>query len=180
MRRKTECNHCRNRRRRTQAFPPVLPRGSSLVEMVVYIAIVGILLSFTIKVRNHIDKANLASVVETARNINDIATNIHARTGAWPADQNNSVCPPEMIAHLKHNLFPKDSPLGGRWDWNGPDSSVGNMTGISLRFKPTTSADSTILKEIDRMIDDGSLSTGSCRTFVNGGALFYVFSVTVD
>ncbi len=179
---KTACNNCCNRPRRTQANPRGISRGisrgSSLLELVVYIAILGIIAVSVIRVRNHVDKANMASVVRTARIINDIATRIYATTGTWPQDQNNSICPPEMIAHLKYDLFPNDSPLGGRWDWNGPEG-VGNLTGISLRFKPISSADSTVLLQIDRMIDDGNLSSGSCQTFQNGTTLYYIFSVAM-
>ena len=85
-----------------------------------------------------------------------------------------------MISHLKSNVFPNDTPLGGRWDWNGPDTSVGNLTGISLKFNPTSSADSTILLEIDRLIDDGNLSSGNCQRIIKSGSLFYVFSVAVN
>jgi type II secretory pathway pseudopilin PulG len=180
MRLFTECNNCCNRPKIAHALDQGHTRGSSLLELVVYIAILGIMFVCIIRVRNQVDKANIASVVETARNINNIASKVYATTGAWPADQNNSICPPEMISHLKTNLFPNDTPLGGRWDWNGPNSSVGNLTGISLRFKPTTSANSTILLEIDRMIDDGNLSSGNCQTILNGGSLFYVFSVAVN
>lgn len=179
MRLVTECNQSCFRPRRTRAYSLGLPRGSSLLELVVYIAILGIIFISAIRVRNHVDKANIASVVATARNINVIATKIYAKTGAWPPDQDNSICPPEMKSHLKSNVFPNDTPIGGRWDWNGPDTTVGNLTGISLKFNPATSADSTILLEIDRLIDDGNLSTGDCQKIVKGSSLFYVFSVAV-
>lgn len=174
----TACNNCCKRPRRTQAYPRGISRGSSLLELVVYIAILGIVSVSVIRVRNHVDKANMASVVRTARIINDIATRIYATTGAWPPDQNNSICPPEMIAHLKYDLFPNDSPLGGRWDWNGP-GGVGTLTGISLRFRPINSGDSNVLLQIDHMIDDGNLSSGSCQTFQTGTTLYYIFSVAV-
>ncbi|MCY2985445.1 MAG: prepilin-type N-terminal cleavage/methylation domain-containing protein [Planctomycetota bacterium] len=155
-------------------------RGFSLVELVVYVAVVAILAISFIRVLDHTEKAKVASVAKTARLINDVASTIFATTGAWPADVNNSILPTSMNPFLSTNtqsIFANDTPLKGRWDWNGPTNAVSNLIGISLRFNPPSTADQQLLTKLDILIDDGDLDTGSCRKITNSGSLFYVISV---
>jgi type II secretory pathway pseudopilin PulG len=155
-------------------------RGSSLVELVVYIAIVATLAICSIRVLDQTDKAKVASVAKTARLINDVASTIFAKTGAWPADVHNSILPTSMKPYLSTNtkrIFANDTQLKGRWDWNGPTSNINNLIGISLRFNPPSTADQQLLTKLDILIDDGDLNTGSCQKIIKSGSLFYVISV---
>ena len=155
-------------------------RGFSLVELVVCVAIVAILAISALRVLGQTEKAKVVSVAKTARLINDVASTIFAKTGAWPADVNNSVLPSSMNPYLATNtkrLFARDTPLKGRWDWNGPTSKIGNFIGISLRFNPPSIADQQLLTKLDILIDDGYLETGSCQKITHNGSLFYVISV---
>lgn len=155
-------------------------RGFSLVELVVYIAIVAILAISVLRVLGQTEKAKVASVAKTARLINDVASTIFAKTGAWPADVVHGVLPTSMKPYLSTNtkgLFARDTPLKGRWDWNGPTNTVSNLIGISLRFNPSSTADQQLLTNLDILIDDGDLETGSCQKILYSGSLFYVISV---
>ena len=155
-------------------------RGFSLIELVVYVAIVAILAIAFIRVLDHTETAKVASVAKMARLINDVASTVFATTGAWPADVSNSIIPISMRPYLSTNtirIFANDTPLKGRWDWNGPTNMVSNLIGISLRFNPPSTADQPLLTELDILIDDGDLDTGSCRKILFSGSLFYVISV---
>ena len=155
-------------------------RGFSLVELVVCIAIVAILAISSLRVLGQTEKAKVASVAKTARLINDVASTIFATTGAWPADANNSILPPSMNPYLSTNtrsIFAKDTPLKGRWDWNGPKNDVSKLIGISLRFNPPSTADQKLLTKLDLLIDDGDLDKGRCQKVLYNGSLFYVISV---
>lgn len=161
---------------------PVQPHrnrpGLTLVEMMVCIAIVAIMAISVIRMRNESDTAKVVSVAKTARLLNDVACMVYETTGSWPADVYNSNLPPEMKPYLSNNVFDDDTPMNGRWDWNGPTTSVGNLIGIALRFNPTSTANHKLLVRLDELIDDGDLQTGSCQKFIKSGSLFYVMSVT--
>lgn len=152
-------------------------KGFTLVELVVYIAIVAIMAISLLRALNQSEKAKLVSVAKTARLLNDIACTVYETTGSWPADVFNSNIPPEMQPYLSNNVFDEDTPLNGRWDWNGPTTNVGNLIGISLRFSPAASANNQLLLKLDNLIDDGDLHTGSCQKILYSGNLWYVISV---
>jgi len=152
-------------------------RGFTLVELVVYIAIVAIMAISLFRVLGQSEKAKIVSVAKTARLLNDVASTVYATTGTWPRDARNSILPTEMKPYLSNNIFANDTPLKGRWDWNGPTNTVSNLIGISLRFNPPSTADQQLLTKLDTLIDDGNLATGSCKGVNYSGSLFYVISV---
>lgn len=152
-------------------------RGFTLVELVVYIAIVAIMAISLLRALNQSEKAKIVSVAKTARLLNDVACTVYETTGEWPADVFNSTLPPEMQPYLSNNVFDEGTPLNGRWDWNGPTTTVSNLIGISLRFSPQSTANHQLLVKLDQLIDDGNLLTGSCQKVIKSGNLFYVISV---
>ena len=177
MRLQRTCNICNDWVTRNPVHYQRNRRGFSLVELVVYVAIVAIMAISIFRVLGQTEKAKVVSVAKTARLINDVASTIFATTGAWPADVSNSVLPPSMNPYLSNNVFADDTPMKGRWDWNGPTNTVSNLIGISLRFNPPSTADQQLLTKLDVMMDDGDLETGSCQKVVYSGSLFYVISV---
>ncbi|MBM3964777.1 MAG: prepilin-type N-terminal cleavage/methylation domain-containing protein [Planctomycetes bacterium] len=152
-------------------------RGFTLVELVVYSAIVAIMAISMLRAFTQSEKAKIASAAETARRINNIACTINATTGDWPADVKNSTLPPKMQPYLSNNIFANDTPLNGRWDWNGPTTNVGNLIKIPLRFSPAATANNQLLSKLDKLHDDGDLLTGSCQRILYSGNLWYVISV---
>ncbi|MFO0012411.1 MAG: type II secretion system protein [Planctomycetota bacterium] len=169
---------------RFRYFQPLDPSktrgGSSLLELVLCIAILGIVLISFLRVRDQFEDSKIASVARTVRRINEIATTICATTGAWPADVNNSILPVEMKPFLANDIFKNDTPMGGRWDWNGPANNVSNSIGIALRFDPASSANTQGLSKLDALIDDGDLNTGDARGVIKFGRYFYVVEVAIN
>lgn len=85
------------------------------------------------------------------------------RAGAYPADRAPAEFPPEMAGLIAPGDWQRDTPLGGRWDW---DRNVfGIAAGLSVFQPPQTDAR---MAEVDRMIDDGDLATGAFRRRVDG------------
>jgi hypothetical protein len=70
--------------------------------------------------------------------------------------------------------------MGGQWDWNGPDSDVPGGIGISLRFDAKKTVDQNMLADLDRLIDDNNLATGSCRQIIHNGTPVYLLSATFE
>jgi hypothetical protein len=151
-----------------------------MLELMMYVAILSIIMFAFLRAMDQAKKAKLVSIARTVRQINESATIVYATTGDWPADVWNSIMPPEMAPYLSNNIFQNDTPIGGRWDWNGADSAVSDSIGIAIRFNPSGSADLGLLTELDTILDDGNLSTGLCRGTVYTGKYFYVIEVAKE
>lgn len=154
--------------------------GATLVELAVCVLIIGLITIASLDFRKQVSRAKVASVASTARAINELAVLIYNTTGSWPADCEEGVCPPEMSTHLQGSLFSNETPIGGQWDWNGPDSDVPGGIGISVRFDAKKTIDQKLLADLDRLIDDNNLATGSCRQITHNGRAVYVFSTAFE
>ena len=149
-------------------------RGFSLLELVVCVAIIGIMTVALVRVYSRVDQTRVVSVGETARRINEIATTVHAMTGQWPAEVDHGVVPPEIEPYFSNRIFTNATQLGGQWDWNGPGGATGDSPGIAIRFKSSSDVDRSLLKKLDSLIDDGDLSAGECVWMSTNGGAFYM------
>jgi prepilin-type N-terminal cleavage/methylation domain-containing protein len=149
-------------------------RGFSLLELVVCVAIIGIMTVALVRVYSRVDQTRVVSVGETARRINEIATTVHAMTGQWPAEVDHGVVPPEIEPYFSNRIFTNATQLGGQWDWNGPGGATGDSPGIAIRFKSSSDVDYSLLKKLDSLIDDGDLSAGECVWMSTNGGAFYM------
>ena len=86
----------------------------------------------------------------------------------YPLDVNRGLVPPGMDTYLDTSLtWTGRTPIGGQWDW---DKDVfGFKAGVSV-VEPTISTEQ--LTEIDRMIDDGDLTSGRFQDRANGRYMF--------
>ncbi len=94
-----------------------------------------------------------------------------AETGSYPVDKNPAVTPPEMAGYYFpyfkiDKWWSKKTRLGGNWDW---DNGYNFTYSVSVSG-PTAS--SSQLKDYDRLVDDGNLSTGRLRLI--GSQLHYI------
>ncbi len=151
-----------------------LSHGFSLVELVVCVAIIGIIAVVLVRVFSRLDQTRVVSVGEMARRINGIANTVHAMTGQWPAEVEHGVVPPELEPYLSNQIFKNATQLGGQWDWNGPGGASGDSPGIAIRFKSSSDVDYSLLKKLDSLIDDGDLSAGVCVLMATNGESFYM------
>ncbi len=147
----------------------------TLLEVTICLLIISVVVLASLGPFKYLEKSQISSVAATARLINQLAVFIHSTTGQWPADVNNSILPPEMQPYLGNNIFQNETPIGGRWDWNGPSNSVSSSIGIAIRFNPDTKANMQLLKQLDQLMDDGDLSTGLCKGKIKSGSYFFIF-----
>lgn len=84
--------------------------------------------------------------------------------GRYPNDS-HIVLPPEAARTLNilNNEWLAPTALGGNWNWEGPDGY--NYAGIAI-VNATASVDD--ISQLDFILDDGDLSTGSFRQTPNG------------
>ena len=55
------------------------------------------------------------------------------------------------------------TPIGGQWDWD--NGQFGSKAGVSVYMPPVTDEE---MREVDALIDDGNLSTGSFQKRTGG------------
>jgi type IV pilus assembly protein PilA len=83
-------------------------------------------------------------------------------TGGYPND-NHEQLPAGLAPYIDANEFHTPTAIGGRYNWEGPDSYP--YAGVAVSGSNLPSAD---LLVIDKVVDDGNLSTGHYRVPGNG------------
>jgi hypothetical protein len=51
---------------------------------------------------------------------------------------------------------------------------------LALRFDAKKTVDQNMLADLDRLIDDNNLATGSCRQIIHNGTPVYLLSATFE
>lgn len=151
--------------------------GLTLMELILVSSLIAVIATLTLlSTHSQTRNSKLSSTANTATMINRLATLYRTEKGVWPKDVDNSIAPTEIASMLPKNLFRTDTPIGGRWDWNGPGGSL-NVTGISVRYPTKADADLTLLRLLDELMDDGNLTTGQVKTLTTSSKFYLQFSV---
>jgi prepilin-type N-terminal cleavage/methylation domain-containing protein len=150
--------------------------GFSLIELAICIMVMGIIVVASVRILDRVEDAKVKSAAQTARRINEIASIVYETTGAWPSNTNQGRLPPEMEPYLSNNILGNTTPLGGIWHWNGPSGSISESAGIAIRFESDSDLNKGLLSQLDRLIDNGDLSSGACWITSDSGAYCYVMA----
>ena len=136
----------------------------TLVEIMIVIAIIGLLAVIALP-----NLSRARTKAQQSRFINDLRIASAAfeqytmENGTYPVDNTPSVIPPGMEAHLARMRWTEKTSIGGQWDWDYHQFGV--TAGVSV-YKPDRT--DTEMAEIDKIIDDGDLSTGYFRKRADG------------
>ncbi|HEX8911100.1 MAG TPA: prepilin-type N-terminal cleavage/methylation domain-containing protein [Humisphaera sp.] len=138
--------------------------GFTLIEILIVVIILGILAGIVIPqfARASGDSSNAAFAQQIKTYARAYSYQYH-RGAAWPADEQPGVWTPEMAGIIDKAEWEKATPIGGKWDWD--HDVFGVVAGVSVYMPNRTPAQ---MLEIDRMIDDGNLTTGAFRQRTNG------------
>jgi len=145
--------------------------GFTLIELLIVVSITIILGSIALgQYREYRLRANLASVVSFYKMME---TNAHAYlidNENYPADVNGGIVPPEFVDFVSAEQFSRKNPIGGLYDWQGPDAwGVAAISMWGGDYPPTDRA--WIL--LDKMIDDGNIIAGKHR-LLNGQYVYII------
>ena len=151
-----------------RSAPTQPDHGFTLVEIMVVVVIVGILAAIAIPTFVHFRRNT-----QNNRFINDVRTFAQAfetyamKNGRWPPSAAAGAVPTGMSGEFRDDNWSAVNSLGGRWNWDYKTNGV--TAGISVT---AATADEAQMTEIDKKMDDGSLSAGNLVK--NGERLTYI------
>ncbi len=149
--------------------------GFTLIELMILVAVLGILAALAVpKYLGIRDKAEATAAGTSMKAIADATKHYQAAHGEWPDDKNRRVLPPELSAYLPMDEF-ENGPLGGVWDyddWRGAGYTAGgDEIGIAISI---VEGDPDQYEAVDKVIDDGDLTTGVVRYCESMPRLVYI------
>ena len=148
---------------------PRRARGFTLIELLIVVIILGILAAIVIAGfgRSQSDASNGTFVSNLRAYANSFAVYNHQR-GVYPPERATAIYPAEMTGSILQEDWTRPTPIGGQWDWDNGQFSI--QAGVSV-VQPNRTPEEML--DIDRVIDDGNLSTGVFRSRSNG----YIFII---
>ena len=152
-----------NMKPRCAPSPMRLRRGFTLVEIMVVVVILGLLIAIAVPTyRRFQRKSQNTTFVNNLRLFTQAYETFAMKYGAWPPDTNAGLIPKIDDTRTMSGEF-RDvdwlaGALGGQWKWNlASGSNTHPKASISI---VGVTADVAQMTDIDKMIDDGDLTTG--------------------
>ncbi len=135
------------------------PRGFTLVEIMIVVVIIGLLAAIALPALSRTQKRAIGTrYINDARQIRDGAERYALENGNFPPNGIGAIHP-ALQGYIPDTIFNSTTtPLGGVWDWDYDQNGIT----ASISVYQYTATDAQLLA-IDRIIDDGDLTTGTFR-----------------
>ena len=153
------------------------PFGYTLVEVVVCVALIAVLSTVAMTSMRNTDSAKAAAAARFAFQINNAAMIYKQETGDFPQEEAESVLPKELHEYFREDIFEGETPIGGKWDWNG-EGGQHKFPGISINYENTKNFQLSLAKLVDSLVDDGNFNSGRCFLNISGDVVSLHFSLT--
>jgi len=138
--------------------------GFTLVEMMVVVAVIGLLTAIAIPTFVHARENSRNSVyVANLRTAAAAFVNYATDNKTYPPAATSGAVPAGMETYLANFRWTDQTPIGGNWTW---DFGVNGYTAGIAVTGPTVPLPQ--IQNIDRIIDDGDLATGQFRSRPGG------------
>jgi prepilin-type N-terminal cleavage/methylation domain-containing protein len=134
-------------------------RAFTLVEIMIVVLIIGLLAAIAVAVFDQARRRSLAT--RYANDFNKFEAAFQQYTlehGGWPPASAGGTMPTGMSGLLPER-FVQSSAMGGLYSWTGDAAQ------ILLSGSDATDA---VMEQVDKMIDDGNLGTGSFTSVAAG------------
>jgi prepilin-type N-terminal cleavage/methylation domain-containing protein len=149
-------------------------RAFTLMEILIVVVILGILAAVVVSsVVIAVDDAEKSAFSTSTKHLATAATRYYHDTGTWLEDSSTGELPAGFAAYIDERYW-GDTPIGGQWD--AQYNEMGIVSAIGVHFNGTgETRDDAYMVDIDAMLDDGNLNTGSFRKLA-AGRYYYVLA----
>ncbi len=138
--------------------------GFTLVELMIVVAIVGVLASIAIAAyQDYIMRARLADMAVKLGHWGREFERWAGIAGYFPNDSHMQLPPDAPELSIDPVAWAQTTAIGGNWNWEGPDAYA--YAGISI--VDATEPEKTV-RLLDRILDNGDLASGKFRRTANG------------
>jgi general secretion pathway protein G len=147
-----------------QRNQPTLRTGFTLVEILIVVVILGILAAIVIpSFASATEDTRKAAFAQDLRAFETGVLRYEVDHDAFPPDGGSGTVPAGLEDYVNVPKWESGSPIGGVWD-NETDDVL--TAGVGVHFNGTgETRDATYMADIDLMIDDGVVTTGSFRAY---------------
>ncbi|MEM9347476.1 MAG: prepilin-type N-terminal cleavage/methylation domain-containing protein [Planctomycetota bacterium] len=144
-------------------LPAVRP-GFTLMEILIVVVILGILAAIVIpSFASATEDTRKAAFAQDIRAFETGILRYEIDFGEFPPDGGSGTVPLGLEDYVNVPKWQSGSPIGGVWD-NETDDVL--TAGMGVHFDGTgQTRDASYMADIDLMIDDGEVTTGSFRNF---------------
>lgn len=156
-----------------------LSRAFTIVQVMVSMSVASMVVAVCVpKVKKSELQSRATIVVADLRTFaSAFEAYVHER-GNWPEESNAGETPPEMADRLGSTAWRRVTPIGGQYNWESNQMHGGIRYRAVISISETAAAplpvNEELLREIDKLMDDGNLNTGLFRTGVNFDPIYIV------